>query len=82
MNALLMAHVGGGLLAILAGAIAIAARKGGSLHALARTWLIRIAAAAVCLIAGYFEPDVRGVANAGPCSVVNSVSSNTPVLSA
>jgi hypothetical protein len=41
MNAALIAHIGGGLVglvAILAGAIAIAARKGGSLHAFAGRW--------------------------------------------
>ena len=37
MNALLIAHVGGGLVAILTGAIAIPPRKGGSMHALAGT---------------------------------------------
>ena len=38
MNALLIAHVVTGLVAILAGATAIAARKGGSVHASAGTW--------------------------------------------
>ena len=37
MNALLNAHVGGRLVATIAGAIAIAARPNGSLHAFAGT---------------------------------------------
>jgi len=38
MNALLNAHIGGRLVAIIAGAIAITARTNGSLHAFAGTW--------------------------------------------
>jgi tRNA(Ile)-lysidine synthetase-like protein len=38
MNALLNAHVGGRLVAIIAGAIALAARTNGFLHAFAGTW--------------------------------------------
>jgi hypothetical protein len=38
MNALLNARVGRRLVAIIAGAIAIAARTNGSLHAFAGTW--------------------------------------------
>jgi hypothetical protein len=38
MNAFLWAHIAGGSLALLAGAAAVAARKGGALHARAGTW--------------------------------------------
>jgi hypothetical protein len=38
MNALLNAGVGGRLIAIIAGTIAIAARQNGSLYAFAATW--------------------------------------------
>ncbi len=38
MNPLLMAHIAGGLIAILAGIAAVAARKGSRLHANAGTW--------------------------------------------
>lgn len=38
MNALTWIHIGGGSVALLAGALAIAARKGGRLHASAGTW--------------------------------------------
>lgn len=38
MNALTWVHIAGGLIAILAGALAIAARKGGRLHVSAGTW--------------------------------------------
>jgi hypothetical protein len=40
MNALLWVHVAAGCLAILAGAVAAAAGKGGSLHARAGTWFV------------------------------------------
>lgn len=40
MNALLKAHVGGRLVAIIVGAIAIAARTNESLHAFAGTWFL------------------------------------------
>lgn len=38
LDAVLFAHIAGGLLAIPAGAVAVAARKGGRLHVLAGTW--------------------------------------------
>ncbi len=38
MNPVLIPHVASGIVAILAGTIAVAARKGGSLHAAAGTW--------------------------------------------
>lgn len=40
MNIILWAHIAGGLLAILAGAVAATARKGGPLHARAGTWFL------------------------------------------
>lgn len=38
MNAVLAVHIAGGGVAILAGALAITARKGGKVHAIAGTW--------------------------------------------
>ena len=38
MNAVLIAHIAGGSLALLAGAVAVAARKGAPLHVRAGTW--------------------------------------------
>lgn len=38
LTTLLVAHIAGGSLAILSGAVAVAARKGGSLHKIAGTW--------------------------------------------
>ena len=38
MNALLLPHIAAGLIAILAGTLAVTARKGGPLHARAGTW--------------------------------------------
>lgn len=38
LDGVLAAHIGGGLVAILAGAAAVAARKGGGRHRLAGTW--------------------------------------------
>ena len=38
MNAIMWIHIGGGLLALLAGTAAVAARKGGRMHARAGTW--------------------------------------------
>jgi hypothetical protein len=38
MNAILVPHIAAGLIAILSGSIAVAARKGGRLHVLAGTW--------------------------------------------
>ena len=40
MNPILVPHIAGGLIAILAGTLAIAARKGGAWHASAGTWFV------------------------------------------
>lgn len=40
LGAILALHIAGGILAIPAGAVAIAARKGGSVHRLAGTWFL------------------------------------------
>jgi hypothetical protein len=40
MNILMWAHIAGGSLALLSGAVAVAAHKGGPLHARAGTWFV------------------------------------------
>ena len=40
MDILMGAHIAGGVLALVAGAVAVAARKGGRLHARAGTWFV------------------------------------------
>jgi hypothetical protein len=63
MNALLNADVGGRLVAIIAGAIAIAARQNGSLHAFAATWFfgLMLALGATASILARFKtpPELR-----------------------
>lgn len=73
MNAVLIAHVAGGLVAMLTGAIAIAARKGGSWHASAGTWLfgsMLVLGVIASILARFKAPPEAGISGILVCCFV------------
>lgn len=60
LAAILAAHIGGGIVAILAGAVAVGARKGGSVHRLAGTWFFAsmlVLGVTAAILEPFREPD-------------------------
>ena len=60
LDGVLAAHIGGGIVAILAGAAAVAARKGGGMHRLAGTWFFAsmlVLGVTAAVLEPFREPD-------------------------